>query len=1071
VCRSDADCRLGTKCTRASGKDEGLCIAVSAAACTKACGDGFRCEMQPDRSEKCTATRSASVSVARPSPGALTRGQVVEVVCTAEAPRIRRVSASATGADGAPTVLPDPSAPEPGRYATLFDPRAAPSPDGEYSIGCRLEYGPDGDVVVLDSTAVVLRVDTTPPAIVHRTPAGWHRLAGTLSLIATIADSGSGMEADSVYLAMPGPGPVAGIAGSDGAFTFEVDLAQILPADVQGPVTYAIRAQDAAGNEAIEQYSLQMDARGPVATVSQEAQDAWHGLDSGSFSLTAEVSATGAPVASVHLRNADATFDAAGAPSGAVWSFDVDPPQFGHIGVEGASAWSLVATDEAGNESMLEGVLHVDGKAPSVAISPDGTWHARGAAATVSVTAADAGMGVDPGSVALRGGAACTQAGAGTFTCSVPTDAAPAGAETPDLAFVVEASDHAGNSASGSGTVRVDDRPPAVAVTPDARWHPRSGTIVLRAAASDAGAGLYASAKPTVSFPDGSRYEGDLDAAGAVSVVVRPSEFTAAGSSNNGIVFELSVSDALGNTGTASGTVAVDDGKPVVSRVSVTYAGGETKALRRDPAGTGRDKATVAAGVSDGGSGVNPDALVLEYRRRDGTTRQQAPDAPPVDGSVVWTLDVSDAAFAADQGELDPAPLVRAADQAGNGASAPAAVSATRSLWVYASGQNLKTSGALAYGAGRVYFALPNGGLADNVFALDAATGAKAWAGRVAGSPTTPVSLGATLAYVGSDAEGGSLHAFDLAPASAEAAEAWRCTEYGTARGALAVGTVSWQTSASETVFYASDEPMVYALRRNAEGTDCEARTAQIGTLATGDAVVSLSRTSLFFGSGAGMLGRNDFTTSRPLMTNFVATGPATDPVSGPALDSAGLPFFQNRGFVSRLSPAFVETWRGSSPTYGQRSLAPPALGSDDAVYFGTEDGYLFAFDTSSPSPRWTFAVRDAQGSARPVRTTPVVGSSGASRQLYFGAGDRRMHALSADGTPLWTRDAGSEVESSAVLDCRGILYFATNNGRVAALVTDSDAIADTPWPRFQHDNRNSGSAATALRAAGACAD
>jgi hypothetical protein len=67
-------------------------------------------------------------------------------------------------------------------------------------------------------------------------------------------------------------------------------------------------------------------------------------------------------------------------------------------------------------------------------------------------------------------------------------------------------------------------------------------------------------------------------------------------------------------------------------------------------------------------------------------------------------------------------------------------------------------------------------------------------------------------------------------------------------------------------------------------------------------------------------------------------------------------------------------------------------------------------------------------------------------------------------------------VESSATIDCArdaagsklagrpGVLYVGSNSGKLYAFVVDSRGIDTTaPWPKYQHDPRNTGNADTAL--------
>jgi hypothetical protein len=192
-------------------------------------------------------------------------------------------------------------------------------------------------------------------------------------------------------------------------------------------------------------------------------------------------------------------------------------------------------------------------------------------------------------------------------------------------------------------------------------------------------------------------------------------------------------------------------------------------------------------------------------------------------------------------------------------------------------------------------------------------------------------------------------------------------------------------------------------------------------------------------------------------------------------LDSNGLPYYAYPGFISKLSATFNETYHGTSTLFASSTDSPPALQNDSLAYFTSEDGYLFAFDTSSTSAKWAAAVKDSNNNVMAITVSPTVGQRkvGATitNQIYIGADDKKVHAYNDSGTEQWNYTAGDLVETSSALDCRGVLYFGTNNGHVIALVTDSDGLAASSWPKYQHDNKNSGNLSSAIYVGGTCQD
>ena len=76
--------------------------------------------------------------------------------------------------------------------------------------------------------------------------------------------------------------------------------------------------------------------------------------------------------------------------------------------------------------------------------------------------------------------------------------------------------------------------------------------------------------------------------------------------------------------------------------------------------------------------------------------------------------------------------------------------------------------------------------------------------------------------------------------------------------------------------------------------------------------------------------------------------------------------------------------------------------------------------------------------------------------------------AATATGAQAWSY-TGTGAVSSPKIGCNGVAYAGTSAGRVFALVTDSTGPAETPWPTFQHDNRNTGNTATPIYSGGVC--
>ena len=91
------------------------------------------------------------------------------------------------------------------------------------------------------------------------------------------------------------------------------------------------------------------------------------------------------------------------------------------------------------------------------------------------------------------------------------------------------------------------------------------------------------------------------------------------------------------------------------------------------------------------------------------------------------------------------------------------------------------------------------------------------------------------------------------------------------------------------------------------------------------------------------------------------------------------------------------------------------------------------------------------------VNSSAVIGDNGV---LYFGSDDDNLYAVDAEtGSVLWTKNAGGRVEAGPVMDENGILYFGSTliDSVLYAVNTSANGPADTPWPMFGADVRNSG--------------
>ncbi len=126
---------------------------------------------------------------------------------------------------------------------------------------------------------------------------------------------------------------------------------------------------------------------------------------------------------------------------------------------------------------------------------------------------------------------------------------------------------------------------------------------------------------------------------------------------------------------------------------------------------------------------------------------------------------------------------------------------------------------------------------------------------------------------------------------------------------------------------------------------------------------------------------------------------------------------------------------------YRDRFNCSPAIDSDGTIYIGTwgkffskYQGVLYAF-TPEGTIRWQFDPGPPEVGWGTIESTPAIGANG---RIYFGRGDYKFYAVSADSgrkkwefatfptNPIRIPEKGGQVFSSPVLASDGIVYFAT---------------------------------------------
>lgn len=132
-----------------------------------------------------------------------------------------------------------------------------------------------------------------------------------------------------------------------------------------------------------------------------------------------------------------------------------------------------------------------------------------------------------------------------------------------------------------------------------------------------------------------------------------------------------------------------------------------------------------------------------------------------------------------------------------------------------------------------------------------------------------------------------------------------------------------------------------------------------------------------------------------------------------------------------RLTLPLSLAWKYTA-TYDTNNPASPTV-SGDTVYFACGER-VYALDIESGAMKWKFPQDQPLGTR--IRTTPAISDD----MLYFGAEDGKLYALNTDtGKGTWLFDTRTTVGSTPTI-ADGIVYFGASDGRVYAIDTRTGA-------------------------------
>nr|WP_229236491.1 Ig-like domain-containing protein [Citrobacter farmeri] len=410
-------------------------------------------------------------------------------------------------------------------------------------------------------------LDTSAPLITINTIAADDILNATESLADLVISGTTTAPAGQTVTVMINGNSYTALVQPNGTWSVTVPTGSVYSimavAGVLTTGTVTATVSDAAGNTGSASHALTVDTTSPVVTISTVASDdiinrAEHGqtqIISGSASGAA---AGDAVTVTVNGKNYTTVVDAAGN-----WSVGIPAADISALN-DGTTTIAVTVTNAAGNSGSATHDVTVDTAAPSVTVSSvtaDDVINAaeQGADLVLSgtTTNVDAGQLV---TVTLNGQTYTAQVQAnGEWTLTVPS-ADLSGLTDGSARVEVSVSNAAGNSASATHDYSVDTTAPVITISTLA------ADDILNATEAQADLVITgtttAPAGQTVTVTiNGNDYTALVQANGSWSVTVPAA---AAGALTTGSV-TATVSDAAGNTGSASHALTVDTTSPGVT--------------------------------------------------------------------------------------------------------------------------------------------------------------------------------------------------------------------------------------------------------------------------------------------------------------------------------------------------------------------------------------------------------------------------------------------------------------------------------------------------------------------------
>lgn len=353
--------------------------------------------------------------------------------------------------------------------------------------------------------------------------------------------------------------------------------------------------------------------------------------------------------------------------------------------------------------------------------------------------------------------------------------------------------------------------------------------------------------------------------------------------------------------------------------------------------------------------------------------------------------------------------------------------------WSFATGQSIRSSPALGPD-GTVYFTA-----GARIFALDGRTGAQRWVASAARTISSPALGPNGTLYAGGTEDSPSRAAVLLAFESATGNRRWSRWATNDLPELLA----SPALTRDGTLLFITRDASAYVLDAATGKTRWEKRLDDEWHVYSSPAI-GADGTAY---TGLGERGVCAFAIADGTVRWQARPGGAFH--GSPALAPDGTVFV---GSTDGLLYAFDGADGDVRRVFSARDsiTSSVAIGTDGTLYFGSDDRRVYAVDGGTGRKRWEFLTGGA------VHSTPALAADGS---LYIGSYDRHVYALdSATGGLRWTFETGDRILGSAAIGDDGTVFIGSFDGKLYAL-EGGGRPAESPWPKFRGDARNTASA------------